>query len=129
MPQVLVASATEVNLVDLAGLVAYRGRASETLQPLWILIEGAVAADLAEQARRQFGAGSRQRAEHAAVRMTGEERFDALAVGVELALQHPQLLAARQGEEASGGGGGRAHMPLCRLFKRPDAFFISLGPE
>jgi hypothetical protein len=92
MAQVPVACTAHLHLVQLAALVAHWRGAADALQALRVGIQGAVAADLTEQARGEFGTGSGQRAEHAAVGMAGEERLDAAAIFFELYLQDSQLL-------------------------------------
>ena len=128
MPQVLVTGAPDAHLVDLAGLVADRRGAGHALQALGVVVQGAVAADLAEQPRRELGAGSGQRAEQTAVGVAGEEGLDTLAVGVELAPEDAQLLATGDGEEALGGDDGCADMPFPGFFKCRDPFLIGRGP-
>ena len=125
--QVLVATTADVDFVDLAGLVVDRRGPSHALEALRVFIERPVAADLAEQARCELGAGSGQRAEHAAVWMAGKEGFDAFAIRIELELEDAQLLATCHGEEAFSGGKGRAGMPLCSLLEGVDTLLIGLG--
>jgi len=60
--QVEIAGAAQAHLVDLAGLVADGGGAGHALEAARILVQGAVAADLAQQPRPELGPGAWERA-------------------------------------------------------------------
>jgi hypothetical protein len=75
--------------MDGTGLVADRGGAGVTLQRLGRLKLLAIIPQFGQQARRQLGADSRQRAEQVMVGVLAKELFDLLAVVVQLRLQHP----------------------------------------
>jgi hypothetical protein len=106
--QVEGARTAQAHLVDLAGLVADGSGAGHALETARILVQGAVAADLAQQPRPELGPGAGEGPEEVVIGMAGEELLDAAAVGGELGLEHAQLPAAGDGEEALGlDDGGR----------------------
>lgn len=56
--------------------------------------------------------------------MAGKDGFDAFAVGIELELEHAQLLATCHGEETFCGGKSRTDMPLGGLLENVDTPLI-----
>jgi hypothetical protein len=125
--QVEVAGTAQTHPVDLAGLVADGGGASHALETTRILVEGAVAADLAQQPRPELEPGAGEGAEEVVVGMAGEELLDAVAVGGELGLEHAQLPAAGDGEEALGLDDGGADFPRAGFGESREPFLRVCG--
>src|SRR6204780_206227 len=89
--QGLVALATQMDAMNLAGLKTDRRRASQTLQTLCVRKQDAVVADFRQEPRRDLIAGSRQRLEQCRIRMLREQPADLLTVFIDLGLQELQL--------------------------------------
>ena len=98
--------ATKPDLLNGAGLVADRGGSGITLQGLRGVQSRAILPQFAQQSRRDFGAGPRERAEQVMVGVLGKKLFDLLAISLQLRLQHPQLFSTRDGQAALRLGQG-----------------------
>ena len=124
--EVFVAAAADIHFVDLPGLIAHRCRARHALQALRVFVKRAITADLAEQTRPQLRSGPWQRAEKVTVGMTLKKGLDALAIDIQLALEHAELPATRHGQQAFGRDKGGIAFPLPGVFKSRNAFLAGL---
>jgi hypothetical protein len=75
MAEHFVAMATKPDLVNGAGLVADRGGSGITLQGLRGVQSMAILPQFAQQSRRDFGAGPRERAEQVMVGVLSQKAF------------------------------------------------------
>jgi hypothetical protein len=127
-PQGFVAGPAQPHFMHRAGLVANRGGAGVTLEGLGRLKLLAIVAQFGQESRRQFGTGSRQRAEQVMVGVLGKEFLDLPAVVVQLRLQHPQLFGARHGQAALGLREGVRTAKLQGFGEKLQPFLVGFGP-
>src|SRR5438045_2943319 len=125
-PQRLIALPTQMDLVDLAGLIADRSGSGITAQAIRIWKKSSIVPDFAEQPWRHFRSGSGQRAEEIVIRVACEEFLDAFAILLQLLFQNDQTFNHAQNQEALGALDGRRYLPLAGFAKGRDAALIGI---
>src|SRR5437773_8736759 len=125
--QMFITAAPQVDFEDLAGLKADRSGAGHALQALRIFKNTAIASQLAQKPRRQFGTGSRQRTEEVLVWMFFKELLDGLPIFAQLLFHGFEGGDQRQGQAALGAGNGFSSTKLLRPGEEAQALLVGLG--